>query len=129
MNDSPIYDDELEAAKATVKALGGPKKVAPTFWPDKTNENAARYMADCLNSNRSERLTPSQLLLLMRMGREIGHHGLAEYFMSEAGYTRPVPINPEAEASLIAHQIESVMDRASGLISRLETLKKMGPAR
>ena len=126
MIDSPLYDDELDAAKATVKALGGAKKVGPIFWPDKTPENASRYMLDCLNAGRSERLTPSQVLLLMRMGREVGHHGLAEHFMAEAGYQRPTPINPEAEAAVLAHQIDSVFDRASDLIGRLERIRKMG---
>lgn len=129
MGDAPHYDDELEAAKATVKHLGGAKKVGPIFWPDKTPENAGRYMADCLNPGRSERLTPSQVLLLMRMGREIGRHDLAEYFMAEAGYQRPMPINPEAEATVLAQQIDGIFDRASGLIDRLEKIRKLGPAR
>ncbi|WP_019654001.1 hypothetical protein [Variovorax atrisoli] len=126
MNESPLYDDELEAAKDTVKALGGAKKVGPIFWPDKTPENASRYMLDCLNAGRPERLTPSQVLLLMRMGREVGHHGLAEHFMSEAGYQRPVPINPEAEAAVLAHQIDGVFGRAESLLARLERIRKLG---
>ena len=126
MNESPLYDDELEAARATVKSLGGAKKVGPIFWPEKSPENAGRYMLDCLNASRSERLTPAQVLLLMRMGREVGVHCLAEYFMAEAGYQRPVPINPDAEAAVLAHQIDSVFDRASDLLGRLERIRKMG---
>lgn len=126
MNESPLYDDELEAARATVKALGGAKKVGPIFWPEKTPENAGRYMHDCLNAGRSERLTPAQVLLLMRMGREVGAHALAEHFMAEAGYQRPIPINPQAEATVLAHQIDSVFDRAAGLLDRLERIRKMG---
>ncbi|WP_390342334.1 hypothetical protein ACFJIS_18925 [Variovorax boronicumulans] len=125
MHDTP-YDDELDAARATVKALGGAKKVGPIFWPDKSPENAARYMADCLNASRSERLLPSQVLLLMRMGREVGHHGLAEHFMAEAGYQRPVPVNPEAEAAVLAHQLDAVLDRAAGLVDRLALMRKLG---
>jgi hypothetical protein len=126
MSDSAPYDDELDAARATVQALGGNKKVGPKFWPDKTVDNAARYLSDCLNPGRAERLLPSQWILLMRMGREIGHHDLAEYYMAEAGYQRPIPINPEAEASVLAHQLDTVLDRASGLIDRLERVRKLG---
>lgn len=49
MNDPLLYEDELDAAKDAVKALGGAKKVGPLIWPDKAPETAARHLLDCLN--------------------------------------------------------------------------------
>lgn len=122
----PLYEDELEAARAAVKAMGGPKKVGPIFWPDKSVENAGRYLTDCLSHNRAERLTPSQFILLMRRAREMGFHGLAEYVMSDAGYCRPVPVNPQTEAAVIAGQLVEMLDRAERLTGLLQNLKNMG---
>ncbi|WP_395351038.1 hypothetical protein [Variovorax sp. UC122_21] len=124
--DSVYYEDELDAARATVQALGGTKKVGPLFWPEKPVTNAARYLSDCLSPGRSERLSPAQLLFLMRLGREGGAHMLAEYYMAEAGYQRPVPVNPDTEAAVLAHQLDAVLDRATALADRLAMMRKLG---
>lgn len=118
-----VYEDELDAARDVVKHLGGAKKVGPLIWPDKTVDGAARYLSDCLNSGRSERLTPSQLLLLMRLGCEGGHHGLAGYFMNEAGYAAPVPVDPRSEAAVLTGRLENLMGEFTTLTRRLERLK------
>lgn len=127
MNDPLLYEDELDAARDAVKALGGAKKVGQQFWPDKSPEAAHRTLLDCLNATRAERLTPSQLLLLMKWARGIGFHGLAGYYMQEAGYRQPVAIDPETEAAVLVRQVESTMDRAMSLVERLERIKGMGP--
>jgi hypothetical protein len=72
MKEEQVFEDDLDALRATVQALGGNKIVGALLWPDKTPEGAGRSMADCCNPSRSERLNPSQLLFLMRMARERG---------------------------------------------------------
>lgn len=123
MNDSLLYDDELDAARDAVKRLGGSKKVGPMIWPDKQPEAASRHLNDCLNPVRPERLSPSQLLLLMRLARQVGFHGLATYLLREAGYAPPVPLHPQSEADLLASRLESILGEASTLASRLERIK------
>lgn len=125
MDDDEIlmYEDELDAAKAAVQRLGGAKKVGEMLYPEKTPEAAARYLLDALNPSRSERLNPGQVLLLMRKAREIGFHGLAGYFMREAGYAQPVPVDPESEAARLAHTLERVIGVAEQVASRLERLR------
>ena len=123
MSDALLYEDELEAGRDAVKHLGGPKKVGPVFWPDKSPDGAARYLADTLNPHRSERLSPSQWLLLMRVAREAGFHGLAGYMMREAGYAAPVPLNPQTEAAVLAQHVESLAGQMSSMLTRLERLQ------
>lgn len=121
-----MYDDELDAAKAAVQRLGGAKKVGEMLYPDKQPEAAARYLLDALNPSRAERLSPSQLLLLMRKAREIGFHGLAAYFMREAGYTPPMPLDPVTEVTRITQTLERVMGVAQQLVAQLERTKGQG---
>lgn len=125
MDDDEIlmYDDELDAAKAAVRRLGGAKKVGEMLYPEKTPEAAARYLLDALNPSRSERLNPGQVLLLMRKAREIGFHGLTAYFMREAGYAPPVPLDPVTETARLAHTLERVMGTALQVAAQLERLK------
>lgn len=122
-----LYEDELDAIRAAVKHLGGPKAVGSVLWPEKSPEGAARYMHDCLNANRAERLSPSQVLLLMRKSRDVGFHGLATYFMREAGYMDPVPVNPSIEAAKISLDIGASMKQLANLLERAERLASAQP--
>jgi hypothetical protein len=123
MVDPLLYEDELDAARDAVKHLGGAKKVGPQIWPDKTPETAARYLHDCLNPSRAERLAPSQLLLLMRMACDVGFHGLAGYMLREAGYAPPIPAQPQTEAELLTRRMESMVGEFARLTERLERVR------
>lgn len=120
-----FYEDDLDALRATVQSLGGYKQVGAKLWPDKTPDSAARLLADCCNSSRQERLKPSQVLLVMRLGREAGVHILAEHFLQEAGYERPRPVDPVDEQSALVARMEDVMGQAAQLASRLERIRRM----
>lgn len=122
MNDPLLYEDELDAARDAVKALGGPKKVGQIFWPEKSPEAASRSLSDCLNSSRAERFSPSQLLLLMRLAREVGFHGLTAYLLREAGYAPPVPVEPQSEAEVLTRRMEALVGEFSALTNRLERI-------
>lgn len=119
----PLYEDELDAARDAVKHVGGAKKVGAMLWPDKPPEAVARHLHDCLNPARPERLSPSQLLLLMRLARQAGFHGLTTYLLREAGYAPPVPVHPQSEADLLVTRMETILGEASALASRLERIK------
>lgn len=128
MEQQLFYEDDLDALRATVQALGGYKVVGAKVFPDKTPDAAGRMMSDCCNSARQERLKPSQLLLIMRVGREAGVHILAEHFMGEAGYRRPEPVVPADEAASIMQRMDELLGTASQLAGRLERLRKGAPA-
>ncbi|SFF15002.1 hypothetical protein [Paracidovorax wautersii] len=125
MNDPLLYEDELDAARDAVKHLGGAKKVGPMIWPDKTPDGAARYLLDCLNCQRAERLAPSQLMMLMRLSREVGFHGLTAFIMRETGYAPPVPVEPTSEAELLTRRMQSMVGEFAALTQRLERIQKV----
>lgn len=118
-----MYDDELEALKDAVNRLGGSKTVGAVLWPEKTPDAASRYLLDALNPARSERLNPGQVLLIMRMAREIGFHELAAYYMREAGYAPPVPVNPATEAEVLIKGMGDLMDTFQQMAGRLERIQ------
>jgi hypothetical protein len=123
MNDDLMYDDELEALKDAVNRLGGSKTVGAVLWPEKTPDAASRYLLDALNPTRPERLNPGQVLLIMRMARETGFHNLAAYYMREAGYAPPVPVNPATEAELLIRGMEQLMGTVQQMAGRLERIQ------
>lgn len=106
-----FFDDINDALKDAVRALGGFKKVGVLLWPEleQAPEQAANKIRDCLNPDRREKLSPQQLMFVMRKAREAGHHSLMGYVCAEAGYTAPTPIDPEALlADSQAEFVESV---------------------
>ena len=119
------YEDELDAAREAVRHAGGPKKVGPQMFPDKSVDAAARYLMDALNPARAERLTPSQVLMLMRMSREAGFHGFATWWMRQAGYQAPVPIAPVSEAAVIADRIGVLVPQLQGLLVQAQRLQQV----
>ena len=122
------YEDELDAAREAVRHAGGAKKVGPQMFPDKSVESAARYLMDALNPARAERLTPSQVLMLMRLAREAGFHGFATWWMRQAGYQAPVPIAPVSEAAVLTAQISILVTRLEELLHPAVRLQEANQA-
>lgn len=118
------YEDELDAAREAVRHAGGAKKVGPQMFPDKSVESAARYLMDALNPARAERLTPSQVLMLMRLAREAGFHGFASWWMRHAGYQAPVPMVPVSEAAVITAQISILVPKLQDLMQQAQRLQQ-----
>lgn len=94
MGDNESLNDALIDA---VKALGGSKQVGHRLWPEKTVEAAQRHLLACLNEDKPERLSPDHLMLLLRMARDVGHHGTFSHICALLGYSEPQPINPKDE--------------------------------
>lgn len=83
---------------------------------------AAKLLNDCINDGRAERLNPEQALLLARMGKEKNCHALMHYFAREAGYSDPMPVEPEDELAALLRGFGGDVDklqRAAGKIERL----------
>lgn len=112
----------IDALRDVVKALGGAKRVAPGLRPEKTVDEAARWLLDCLNPDRSEHLYPEQVLWLLCEGRHAGVHAGMAFLCRAAGYAEPVPLEPQDElAALQRAYIDSVAQQRA-IADRLERL-------
>lgn len=95
-----------------VKAAGGSAIVGPKLWPEKLKEAAQRALLDHLNPDRPAKLAPDQVLFILRLARERGHHNGIDYILSDLGYAPTKPIEPRDEASdLMRRYIESVEEQ------------------
>lgn len=120
------HDTINDALIACVKALGGSKQVGLKLWPEKTMEAAQRHLLACLNEDKPERLSPEQLVLLMRMARERGFHLVMQHLAETLGYAEPQPVEPRDEAAELQRQyIESARTLAK-MAERIERLQGVG---
>lgn len=124
-----MIDSINEALIVCIKALGGSKQVAPLLWPEKTPDSAQRLLLDCLNDDRPARLTPEQLIFVLRLSRRAGCHAGIEFICAHLSYAAPTPIEPRDEADELRRQfIESTktLARLAERIERLDLLDRPG---
>lgn len=119
----PLFvEDYDEAIRATVQALGGFKRVGADMKPDLGVEAAGRWLSDCCNPSRRERLTPSELAYLRRRARQAGVHVLASFEMREAGYADPQPVEPEDERAALQRDFIEHTKMLERMLQRLQSL-------
>ncbi len=121
MEQLALYHEDInDALRAAVKACGGTKAVAQTLWPEKTLADAQSYLNDCLNPTRPAKLSPEQVVFLLRWSKERGFHGAMQYVCSETGYANPVPIEPEDELTKLLREYIECEKRRSHLQPKID---------
>jgi hypothetical protein len=105
---------------ACVKACGGSKQVGAALWPEKAPDAAQRALLDCLNEDRPAKLSPEQVMLVLRLSRARGCHVGVEYITSELGYTVPIPVEPKDEVAELQRQFIEAVRVQSTLAERIE---------
>lgn len=117
----PLICDTLNTAiGAVIVALGGNKRTGCMLWPTLPADEAGRKLAQCINPDRREKLSPDELFLLLREGRKIGCHTLAAYLMRECGYADPQPIEPEDERAALQRQFVQAGAEMKRLFAQME---------
>lgn len=124
-----FYECIEDAIGDDIKALGGPKKAALIFFPDKTVEQGAALLRAWSNSERSERPSPSQYILLKGKAKEQGSFACVLY--EEQTLSCKVSwVEPEDELQRIERENNELlkaltkrMERADSLRSQLKTVE------
>jgi hypothetical protein len=120
-----FFESLTDAIKEVVRVGGGLKVVGAQMWPEKTPDAAARTLADCLNENREARLSPDQLMLIIRLGRARGCHAVMSYMAQESGYSTPFPIEPADEAAELQRQYIESTKSLLRMAERIERLRSV----
>lgn len=118
----PLYEDEFDALRDAVRALGGNKTVGHALRPDLGPLRAGDWLKDCLNPERRERLSLTQTMRIMRMAHDVGYHGPAQYLAAEMGY-QAVPIEPRDEAAELQRASIAAVAHLQRIVTRLEQLQ------
>ena len=126
MSQAGLFYESLEdAIREAVRACGGVKLVACKLWPEKTPDAAGRALSDCMNENREARLTPDQLLLVIKMARDRGCHAVMSFMSMDAGYAPPQPIEPADEAAELQRQYIESTKALLKMAERIERLRSV----
>lgn len=126
-NEMPFFEDELDALKAAVQALGGSKKVGQMLWQDKGVDAASRLLLDSLNPTRNEKLSLSQTMLILRAAKDAGCHAPFQWIAGEIGYDAN-PVSRAEEADRMLTVIEQSTKQLAAALRAMENLKNNPPA-
>lgn len=121
MSQQALFHESLtDAIRELVLALGGTKKCGPMLRPEMAADHASRWLSDCMNEDRRERLSPDQLLFLLRAGRQAGVHVLMGYLCEESGYSPPQPVEPRDEIAELQRQYIEAAKSMKAIAERME---------
>lgn len=118
-----FHESITDALREVVMMLGGTKSVGARMRPELSPDHAGRWLADCLNEDRRERINPDQVLWLVREGRKVGAHGLISFLCSEGGYAVPVPVDPEDERAKLQREYVEAARNMAKMAERIERLQ------
>jgi len=119
MEQPPLIVESLnEAIKFTARAIGF-KEIAKELWPAKGPEAAARYLNDCLNPEREQKLSGDEILHIARRGREVGCYLITGFVCSETGFAPPVPVSPEDQQAELQRQFIETAARMEKLAAKI----------
>ena len=117
-----IVEDYLDAIRATVQALGGAKRIGSDMKPDLSVEAAGRWLSDCCNPDRRERLSPTELAYLRKRARAAGVHIMATFEMRDAGYADPTPVEPEDQRAALQRAFIQQTQELQRMLGQLQAL-------
>lgn len=127
MSQGKLWHETFEdALRSCVDAAGGFKKVGAAMWPALPIDQAGRRLAMSLDLDRPEKLSLSELVLLLKVGRQAGCHFPMSYLAKECGYTEPAPINPQSEDAALKMEFNRRVDELRQLVSRIEKIDSRG---
>jgi len=125
MEQEPLFvEDENEAIRHAIAALGGSKIVGHLIWPNLSPPNSGEKLANCLNPLRQEKLSVSEFLYIRREARKIGCHVIAAYENQDAGYAPPQPIEPADEAAELQRKFIEAVHASEKIAQRLKQLSE-----
>ena len=115
-----FHESFVDALHDCIRALGGPKTAGHAMRPEKSVDDARRWLLDCLNPDRAEKLAPDQVLWILKEARKVGCHAAMAYISRECGYADPQPIEPEDERAELQREYIAAVKTLAAITTRIE---------
>lgn len=103
-----------------IRQAGGSKVVGALMFPEKAPDTAQRSLLDCLNEDRPAKLSPDQVMLVLRLARAKGYHGGINFIADELGYGTPVPVEPRDEVADLMREFNASVEKQSKLAEKIQ---------
>jgi hypothetical protein len=123
MNQPALFHEDIwQALRDCVSALGGAKVVGDKLRPEIGPEKSGRWLLDCLNPDKQDKLSVEQLLLILAEARKANCHVAAHYIAQVTGYAEPQPVEPEDERAALQRMFVESVRQQNEILKRFERL-------
>jgi len=122
-SEMPFYECAEAALTASVQAVGGAKVVGSLLWPDKSVEQAHKLLLDCLNSDRLEKLSYSQIIMVFRIAKEAGFHAGFDWWAQQCEYECQ-PITKAEQTDRLVTVVEQSSKTLAAAVAALERIQR-----
>lgn len=119
---SLFHESLSDALRECIGVCGGFKSVGYVLWPEKGPEGAGRFLSDCLNDAKREKLSPEQMMVIMRMARAKGCHAAIVWICRELAYADPQPLEPADERAALQRQFIHATNELRAMAERIAQL-------
>jgi hypothetical protein len=125
MTQQPLFHEDIyEALKTIGQAFGGSKKIGHYLWPKLPIDKAGEKWANCLNRTRAEKLDPEEVLMILKIGRQLGTHSGMQFISDHCGY-KYEPIEPVDEHAALLRDVKALAQELKGKFAKLEQLENL----
>ncbi len=118
------FESINDALSSAVTALGGFKKVGPMLRPELQIEQAGGWLRGCLNIGRREKLSPEQVMLILRTARQAGYHAAMNFVAFDAGY-KASPVDPQTQEAELQEKFIDAVEGLSAIQAQLQRIQRL----
>ena len=118
MNET-LNESMKDALVEVIKAAGGSKTVGLLMRPELDADDAGGWLRNCLDTDRREKLSLAQFLLILKLGRQHACHAAMSFLANDVGYTT-APIKVEDEAAELMREFIAAQRSVSKVAEKLE---------
>ena len=122
MQGSLFHERFEDALDEVIRVCGGRKAFAVEMWPDKPARDAHNLLDACLNPERRERFSPTQVMYIARRGADAGCHAVMQFLGRELGYDIK-PVTKAEEADRLTTVVEQSAKTLAAALASLERIR------
>lgn len=117
------YESLHEALRQVVQAAGGSKAVGARMFPAASSpQRGAQRVTDSLNPEHQQHFSDLELVLLLKIGREVGCHDAMAYLAASLGYSKPEPVETQDELQQLQRDFIAHAAALQHMSARIETI-------
>lgn len=121
------FESVNDALQAAVKALKGYKDVGAKLRPELPADQAGNWLRDCLNPSKREKLSPEQVVYILRLARQAGYHAAMDYVAMDTGY-KTTPLDPQTQEAILQERFVNAVEHLGGIQAQLQRIQRLRAA-
>lgn len=114
----------MKALRLVVHRAGGAKRVAAMLWPQTKLGTAHQRLLACLDLRRREHFSPEELILMLRIGKDLADHAAMELLATLSGYSKPYPMATEDERADLQRRYLKAVEGQQAALAKFDEIER-----